>query len=593
MLLPELRSLRGLSVRSRVHDFLGWCRAVWWFWLAVAMSIVLTPPDHGESWIIGMTRVGSWVTINPLTDVVPNSFGGLYTFLLSLWSKSVTPVWLLRLPTAAVFVVAATCFSQRFIVDHHGERPHKRVVTQSLVILLIYVMGLDGEWLRPEIPVLSFWMLAVSVLVGISPDSDRNQTRIHIAGLLAGLALTHPLGIPAAMSIAVFCAYQLWRVRNSATRVTPLWTACITGSYLAVIGGIFGHNLESFLEARASLQINSPRHSLSLDLRPRLEDLSYSNFLFRLSLPLVIASLTLLLAMLVSRRLRISGITSIRLIVTLLMSLSIVMPAGPWGIYFFYLAPLAIVSTVALPATTGSMATRVLSSMFLLGALTFVGLSRDLNYRFLLAPIVASVLIGVALLISRPLSLGIVVTLLVGVGLNHLPHRVNERFSDVPLLNKPSSLTGPIETQSEFMFQETEISVGRILGFGPRCGFISLMLHESKSLASVRSPRVAHVAHRYGLLSPCTKPPNNSPNLEGVAEIVHNEAIDMLFFRRVLTSFLENNSRDVSVFCLSASGVDESRVDVGTALRLNRPNCLIRTEQFPMVQPASTSWGDS
>lgn len=590
VVMSERGSLRRSSMTRWVRDVFVWCRGVWWLWVVVVASIFLIPPDHGESWIVGLTRVGRWVTLNPLTDVVPSSFGGLYGVLLGFWTKSVTPVWLLRLPTAVLFVVAATQFSRCFIVDYRGNRPHKEVVSQSILILLVSVLGLDGEWLRPEIPTISLWMLTVVILSKIAPDSNQNKARFVVAGLLAGLVMNHPLGLPAAASIALFGAFQMQILRKHGRTIQHL-VSVVAGSALAVIGVLFGHNITSFTFAQSLLQSNSPRHAVKFDLRPRLDDFSYYPFLFRFSMSLLLGGVTLLALQAVCKKVRISSSSRQRIGVTLIMSLAVFVPSGPWGIYFVYLAPLSSFAAALLPPTVRRSASRVLIGTAMMGiALTGIGLDSNLNYRYVIAPLLSTAVVFTALLIRRPANIQLSVVIFIGLLLNLLPHRVNERFPSVPLLNRPSSMTGSVERYSEFAFQETEISLGRLAGYGPRCGFVSQLIHASSLQSDLLTNGEGHVAHRYGLISPCTKPPENSPNLEGVAQLIHNEPIDMLFFRRVLASFLENRTRDVAVFCLTPSGVEEYSVDIDEAVHLNRPNCLIRTHIFPEIEADTVQW---
>jgi len=592
VVVSERGSLRRRSPTRWVRDVFVWCRGVWWLWVVVVASIVFTPPGHSESWVIGDLRIMNWVRLYDLGEYVTSPLGGLFYFLLGVWSKVVVPVWLLRLPVAVVFVVAVVLFSRRFVVDRFGAALSKGGVVQSVLVVLVSVLG-QGEWLRPEIPILSLWMLAVAVLAGVAPESGRNGTRIVAAGLLAGLAVHHPMGLAAAASVGLFAVLQMWSLGSKGVKVSGLIPPVVSAGAVAVIATMFGHNTTSFLHALERFDANSPAHDTTgLPLLPRLEDLQHFPLLFRFILPLSLGSLFVYLVLSLKARTRCNYRNTLRIVVAATLAVGVMIPSGPWGVYFAYLAPLAAITLNSLISTRVS---RRLSRITLSGALMIVALvgvaaSQSISYRFLMAPVIAGICVGMALIIFRPATVSLTGVFVLGVVLMLLPGRVNEWFATTPALAKASLLNGPIESATGYSFQETMITPGRVLGYGPDCGFISQIVQQSGSLMDGDAARSGHLAYRYGLHSPCTPPPRRPANQEGVARIVHNATMDMLFFGRALVSILEHRYHKADVICLSAQGVVANKEFIGRLAVIDPPNCVILTHPFDLLRPASVVW---
>jgi len=594
VVVSERGSLRRRSPTRWVRDVFVWCRGVWWLWVVVVASIVFTPPGHSESWVIGDLRIMNWVRLYDLGEYVTSPLGGLFYFLLGVWSKVVVPVWLLRLPVAVVFVVAVVLFSRRFVVDRFGAALSKGGVVQSVLVVLVSVLG-QGEWLRPEIPILSLWMLAVAVLAGVAPESGRNGTRIVAAGLLAGLAVHHPMGLAAAASVGLFAVLQMWSLGSKGVKVSGLIPPVVSAGAVAVIATMFGHNTTSFRYALERFDANSPNHDTSgLPIIARFSHLNGGGIsfpmLFRFSLALCLGVVVWWVVMILVHRSRMSRVYGTRVAISLVVSLALLLPGGPWGVYFAYIAPLTVVLLAGFGRAAGfAVVPRLLLSVLLmLWGLVLFGLGEGLYESVFLATLLSAALVLVSLWVWRDVVVGLSVVLVVGCVLFMFPSVVG-RFQDPPLLsaNSQGFLGGVVSLESGGAFRVVSLAPGRLLGFGPDCGFVSQVVDESDYLTVTRAWRTGHVAHGYGLLSPCTWPPARSSNMEGVARVIHHREVDMTFFGRVLASLLEHRRHSADVFCLTSQGVRHEVRAVAELVTFNEANCLIYTEPFESVTPKS------
>lgn len=622
------RSSRTRKLRVKSLNSAGWSRCflkeTWWLWLTTLLAIVVVPPSHSESWIIEDLRVMDWVYGVNLGEFLARPFGGLYYLLLSLWAKLVTPVWLLRLPLAVLFVLSATAFVRSFLVDSAGTPLGRKSRIVALMVLSMAVFG-QGEWLRPEIPILSMWMLSLSIAVKISERSKLNDTRLIIIGLLIGLISHHPLGVVVAISATVFLGNRLVQLRRRSVISNPVVSVGGVAIALATaaLSTLFGHNLGSFRRSMAEFRANSIAHEANFQLIERLKDLNNSTLLLSFLVSLFLASIVFVAVCLLTRKTTLSRKFLDRLLPAILVAATLLVPAGPWALYFGYLAPLAATLLTAFPyCATKSSLRIVLSVASAVCALLLRAVNQPLAESTILVVSLAGFVLLIGLLVSEEFLPAATTAFLLGASLiaaapilesisprtaSNLSERCNRSPSPGQLvdLHQACFYTWATTDGSQWgdwvneaisvsrasggAYLPVSFSMQRLLGQGEDCGFVSKLLHGRQFTPEIDASN-AQIAHAYGLLSPCTPPPDAGPNLEALSGVIHGRSHDMNYYGRVLASILEHRDPTAELLCLSKRGVTSSSIAIDVVVRIDEPNCLVLVRPFAQLDPVSIKW---
>jgi hypothetical protein len=617
-----LRFRRSERTEPRARLFAG-TQQNWWLWVATLVAIVIVPPSHSESWIVEDLRVMDWVLGVNLGDYLAKPFGGFFYFLLGIWARVVTPVWLLRAPIAIFFVVAANSFVWNFLTDRYGSKLSPRPRTTALIVLSTAVFG-QGEWIRPEIPILSMWMFSMSLLARMSNEPRHIRRYLILVGLLAGLILHHPLGVVAALSIALFLGHRLIRHPKS-VEIGEMIACTVVASALAVSSALFGQNAGSFFRSIEYFGSKSTAHEVNFQLLGRLKDLNNATLLFNLSVALCLAAIGLFIFSTSVSKTTMSSSFGGRLLLSVVVSSALVIPAGPWALYFVYLAPLTAVLLSGVSLKRNDSFPRLVSSAAVAALALFVrAFNQPLAESVFLAIGITGGLLLVALLLGRNLIPMLSCTFFIGIFLiiaapvfetvapvaaKNLSERCNRSpspglLTDLHLdcLYTWSTTDGSqwgdwvneaiiVSRASGGAYKPVNLSLGRFIGLGRGCGYLTDVRLSSETLSSSIGG-TAHIAHAYVLLSPCTKRPRAEPNLEEVSAVIHGRSSDMNFYNRVLASILEHNGMSADMLCLSRDGVTETTIPIEAVVTIDEPNCVVLTSPFRQVLPDSIQWSE-
>jgi hypothetical protein len=626
-LFGEWRTSRA-SPTMRIHsrDWRTQLRLgdTWWLWTAAIVTVIVVPPSHSESWIVEDLRIMEWVYGVNLGQFVARPFGGLFYFLLSFWAKVITPVWLLRLPFAVLFVFSASAFVRSFLVDWAGRplNPRSRVI--ALMAVSISVFG-QGEWLRPEIPIISMWMLSLSIAAGITEHSSFNGTRLMGIGLLLGLIAHHPLGVVVAIGAASFTGYQI--IRLSRLTQSPKSRVCLGSVSVAlsvvIVASLFGHNLGSFRRSLVEFRSGSVAHEVNFQLFERLRDLNNSPLLLSLSVSLCLAAILALATKVFATRVRSSRVFLVRLAPAVVIAAALLVPSGPWALYFVYLGPLtgALLAAVTSEARV-SLWKSLLATACVVGALFLRTVNQPLAESTVLAIGLSAFLALVGLTISRQMLPALTAVFVIGAVLiaaapilESVSHATARNLSeDCNRSPSPGLLLDlhqaclytwattdgaqwgdwvneaiTVSRASEGAYKPVSFSPQRLAGSGSDCGFISQLLSES-AISSVIGTDTAHIAHAYVLLSPCTRTPDAVPNLEPMSGLIHGRSHDMNYFWRVLASILQNKYSTAESRCLTRTGVVRGAISIESVVSVDEPNCVVSLDPYPQIVPTSVWW---
>jgi hypothetical protein len=613
-----------MGVLSRAWSFRRYLKETWWLLLATLLTIVVVPPSHSESWIIEDLRIMEWIYKVNLGEYLARPFGGMFYLILSVWAKLVTPVWLLRLPVALLFVVAASLFVRNFLVDTAGKPLGSKQRAIALLILSISVFG-QGEWLRPEIPILSLWMLSLSVATKIQGRSGVNDSRLIFVGLLVGLMVHHPLGIVVALGAATFVVFRTISFSRPAQFSAPRFTmsGVVVAFSIAVVTALFGHNLGSFRRSLVEFRSGSLAHEVNFQLFDRMKDLNNSPLLLSFSVSLCLIALAMFFIQTSIRRMPVSLEYLGHLLPAAFVAFTLLVPAGPWALYFIYLAPLTATLLTAAPFQEAKVSWKSLFSVAcVVGALLLRAINQPMAESTFLVVALSGLIGLIGLAFSKELMSALTAAFLLGASLitvapilesispstaRSLSEYCNRSPSPGRLLDMHQAClytwattdgsqwgdwvneAVSVSRASEGAYSPVSFSMQRLMGRGEDCGFVSKLLGGHPT-APKHDVKYAHVAHAYVLLSPCTDPPNTGPNLEAVSEVIHGRSHDMNYYRRVLAAILEHREPTAEMRCLNKDRVSSKLIPIDVVVRIDEPNCVVFTEPFTQLNPVNVTW---
>jgi hypothetical protein len=146
-----------------------------------------------------------------------------------------------------------------------------------------------------------------------------------------------------------------------------------------------------------------------------------------------------------------------------------------------------------------------------------------------------------------------------------------------------------VSRASSGAYRPVSFSMQRLFGRGEDCGFVSKLLHGRQVALGIDVSH-AYVAHAYGLLSPCTPPPDADPNLEALSEVIHGRSHDMNYYGRVLASILEHREPTAELLCLFEREITSRKIAIDVVVRIDEPNCLVLVRPFAQLDPSIVNW---
>jgi hypothetical protein len=392
---------------------------------------------------------------------------------------------------------------------------------------------------------------------------------------------------------------------------------------IAVVAALFGHNLNSFRRSLVEFRSGSIAHEVKFQFLDRLKDLNNSPLLLSFSVSLCLIALALFIIHTSIRRTPVSRAFLSRLLPAAFVAFTLLVPAGPWALYFIYLAPLTATLLTAAPSQEAKISWKSLFSVAcVVGALLLRAVNQPMAESTFLVVALSGLIGLVGLAFSKELLPALTAAFLLGASLimvapalesispgtaRSLSEHCNRSPSPGRLLDLHQSClytwattdgsqwgdwvneAVSVSRASEGAYSPVSFSMQRLMGRGQDCGFISKLLGGSP-VTLLHDVERAHVAHAYVLLSPCTDPPSAGPNLEQVSDVIHGRSHDMNYYRRVLASILEHREPTAEMRCLYENRISSETIPIDAVVSIDEPNCVVFTEPFPQLNPLNVTW---